>query len=108
MTPESGAALMWFLRNQLFFDLGLDRRADVMLVVRGRRSTIGRRSGASAPSGLPYRPELSAHVDRRAVGTPGAGSAARVRELCTELERRLLGVSRPAVKAYGSSVTSRR
>ena len=32
MTAESGAALMWLIRNRLFFDLGLDRRADVHLV----------------------------------------------------------------------------
>ncbi len=32
MTAESGAALMWLIRNQLFFDLGLDGRADVHLV----------------------------------------------------------------------------
>jgi hypothetical protein len=32
MTAASGAALFWFLRNSLFFDLELDRRTDVTLI----------------------------------------------------------------------------
>ncbi len=32
MSAESGAALFWYLRNSLFFDLGLDQRDDVFLV----------------------------------------------------------------------------
>src|SRR5918995_1735117 len=31
MTPESASALFWFVRNSLYFDLGLDRRSDVTL-----------------------------------------------------------------------------
>jgi len=92
LTPESGAALMWFLRNQLFFDLGLDRRADVTLA--SYAATVDDPEAAvrrvCAFLGFPYRPELSAHVDRRAAGTrPALDLDARVRELCTELEGRL-------------------
>ena len=32
MTPETAAVLFWVVRNQLYFDLGLDRRDDVLLV----------------------------------------------------------------------------
>ncbi len=32
MSAASGAALMWVVRNRLYFDLGLDRRFDVLLV----------------------------------------------------------------------------
>lgn len=31
LTPESAAALLWYVRNALFFELGLDRRDDVRL-----------------------------------------------------------------------------
>jgi hypothetical protein len=97
MTPESGAALMWFLRNQLFFDLGLDRRDDVMLASYGE--TVDDPEAAvrrvCAFLEFPYRPELSAHVDRRAAGArPALDLDARVRELCAELERRLSGAYR--------------
>ncbi len=32
MTPESGAILMWYLRNIIFFEQGLDRRDDILLL----------------------------------------------------------------------------
>lgn len=32
MTPESGAILMWYLRNVLYFEQGLDRRDDIFLL----------------------------------------------------------------------------
>ncbi|MEA3509929.1 MAG: hypothetical protein U9R51_00700 [Actinomycetota bacterium] len=32
MSAESGASLFWYLRNSFFFELGLDRRDDVLLV----------------------------------------------------------------------------
>jgi hypothetical protein len=92
MTPESGAALFWYLRNQLFFDLGLDRRDDVMLAsyeatVSDPEASIGR---VCTFLDFTYRPELAAHVDRRAAGArPALDLHPRVRELCTELEHRL-------------------
>jgi hypothetical protein len=92
MTAESGAALFWMLRNQLFFDLGLDRRDDVLLASYG--ATIEDPEAAlrrvCAFLDFPYRPELAAHVDRRAAGgRPPLDLDPRVRELCSELERRL-------------------
>jgi hypothetical protein len=35
LTPESGAALFWYLRNSLFFELDLHQRPDVLLVSYG-------------------------------------------------------------------------
>jgi hypothetical protein len=32
LSPASGAALMWLIRNRLYFELGLDRRPDVRIV----------------------------------------------------------------------------
>ena len=92
MTPESGAALLWFLRNRLFFDLGLDRRDDVILA--SYEATVADPDAAvrqvCAFLDFPYRPELSAHVDRRATGVrPALDLDPRVRELCDELERQL-------------------
>ena len=99
MTAESGAALFWFLRNQLFFDLGLERRPDVALADYG--ATVDDPASAihrlCAFLDFPYRPELAAHIDRRAAGAkPPLELDARVRAACTELEARLAA-------AYGAA-----
>ncbi len=64
MTPETAAVLFWVVRNRLYFDLGLDRRADVMLVSYDRfvadPHTQMRRLCSFIE--LPYRPALCAHV----------------------------------------------
>ena len=74
MSPESAAALFWYLRNRLYFELGLDRRADVLLVSYGAMV-----ADPAAEMGricefldLPYRAELHAHVDARAAAEPPA------------------------------------
>jgi hypothetical protein len=92
MTPESGAALFWCLRNQLFFDLGLDRRDDVALAsyaatVADPEAAISR---VCSFLGVGFRPEFAAHVDRRAAG--GRRPLVldpRVREACDALGARL-------------------
>jgi hypothetical protein len=92
LSPESAAALFWYVRNSLYFELGLDRRPDVLLVsygamVEDSRTEMGR---ICEFLDLPYRSELDAHVDARA----GSGRAplaldADVRRLCDELTARL-------------------
>lgn len=67
MSADSGAVLFWCVRNQLFFDLGLDRRADVMLssyddLVRDPEAQMRRLCDFLD---FPFRTELYAHVDRR-------------------------------------------
>jgi Sulfotransferase family len=96
MSPESAAALFWYVRNSLYFELGLDQRADVLLVsydamVADPRSEMER---ICAFLGLEYRPELDAHVDARAVSAdPPLAINDEVRRLCDELTSRL-GLSR--------------
>ncbi|MDX6547286.1 MAG: hypothetical protein QOG33_836 [Gaiellales bacterium] len=96
MSPESAAALFWYVRNSLYFELGLDQRADVLLVsydamVGHPRSEMER---ICAFLGLEYRPELDAHVDARAVSAdPALAIDDEVRRLCDELTSRL-GLSR--------------
>lgn len=67
MSAESAAVLFWVVRNQLYFDLGLDRREDVM--------ALSYDAFVSAPEshmrrlcdfiGLTYRPSLCSHVEAR-------------------------------------------
>jgi hypothetical protein len=68
MTPETAAVLFWVVRNELYFDLRLDTRADVLLVsydafVRDPGPQMRRLCDFI---GLAYRPELCAHVEPRA------------------------------------------
>ena len=91
-SPETAAALFWYLRNALYFELGLERRADVLLVGYGAMvadpaAEMGR---ICAFLDLPYRPTLHSHVDARAAGArPPLEIDARVRALCDELTARL-------------------
>jgi hypothetical protein len=64
MTPETAAVLFWVVRNQLWFDLGLDRRSDVMLVSYDRfvADPHGQMRRLCAFIDLPYRPVLCDHV----------------------------------------------
>jgi hypothetical protein len=92
MDPHTGASLFWYVRNGLYFSLGLDRRPDVLLVayrdVVADPHAEARRLCAFL--GLPYRPAFAADV---AAG-PARGPLPidpRVRELCDDLTARLSG-----------------
>ncbi|MGZ4599225.1 MAG: hypothetical protein ACXVYY_02495 [Oryzihumus sp.] len=92
LTPDSGAALFWCLRNGLFFDLGLDARDDVLLLsyddlVRDPEATMRQLCGFID---FPWRPDLSAHVERRVShGSRRLSIDPRVRELCDAMTARL-------------------
>ena len=106
MTAESGAALFWWLRNQLYFDLGLDGRADVALA--WYEATVAEPEAAIARVcaflGFPFRPELAAHVDRRSSrARQPLALDGRVRELSDALEERLARAYRAASGAPGGS-----
>ena len=85
MTPESAAALFWFVRNSLFFDLALDRRSDVGLA--SYEATIEEPEASMrslcAFLGLPYRDMLIEGssavipVTRASTSTGGSESGAR-------------------------------
>jgi hypothetical protein len=98
MSPESAAALFWYVRNSLYFELGLDRRPDVLLVSYGAMVSDSRAemSRICGFLDLAYRPELDEHVDARAApGRAPLAIDAEVRRLCDELTARLEGSRAP-------------
>ncbi|MEV7624949.1 sulfotransferase [Actinoplanes sp. NPDC089786] len=90
MDHHTAAALFWYVRNDLYFRLGLDRRPDVLLVsygdmVRDPQATARR---LCAFLDLPYRPSFAAGV----VAGPAREKLTidpRVRAMCDELTGRL-------------------
>ncbi|HEU5266251.1 MAG TPA: sulfotransferase [Jatrophihabitans sp.] len=92
MTPESGAALMWLIRNRLFFELHLDRRPDVHLVsyqafLVDPTATMQTLCGFL---GLPYTPQLVSHVAARPpTHLRPLDIDPRIRAACEELAARL-------------------
>ena len=92
MSPASAAALFWYVRNNLFFDLGLDQRDDVLL--SGYDALVADPEvGAQALAsflGLPWHPGLAAHMERRSPRQSNPRDLdSRVRRLCDELDARL-------------------
>lgn len=92
LSPESGAALFWYARNQLLFEQGLDRRPDVMVV--SYEATVAAPEQTMRPVcdflGFPYAPRLVAHVDRRAAGrSERLDLDPRVRAACDRLGEEL-------------------
>ena len=91
MTPETAAALFWWARNSLYFELGLDRRPDVMLASYDHLLTdpgAGMRAICSF-LGLAFRPELIAHIAPRSAKRAGLELDPRVRRLCDQLQERM-------------------
>ncbi|MFI6067176.1 hypothetical protein ACIA47_18240 [Micromonospora sp. NPDC051227] len=95
LDPHSGAALFWYVRNSLFFQLGLDRRADVLLcryesLVTDPAAQLRR---LCAFLDFPYHPRLHAHIAPRtshgAAGHRRLPIDPRVRARCDELTDRL-------------------
>lgn len=91
LSPISAAALFWYLRNRLFFDLGLDQRGDVILVSYDAMIAEPERwmRALAAFLGVAYRPDLVGHIERRSPGPRPAQIDPRVRDLCEELLARL-------------------
>ena len=92
MSPATAAALFWYIRNSLFFELGLDRRPDVALVSYDGlvADPEPRMRELCDVLDLDWSPSLVAHV--RVRSSPGAarlGIDRRVRERCGDLYRRL-------------------
>jgi hypothetical protein len=94
MDPHTAAALFWYLRNSLYFSLGLDQRADVQLLSYGSlvADPVAVAHRVCAFIGLPFRPSFVADV---AAGPPRSPLPIdpRVRALCDELTARLVGVA---------------
>jgi hypothetical protein len=92
MTAETAAALFWWIRNGLYFEIGLDRRDDVLLVsyLDMLAAPVVAMQAICRFLGLAYRPALIEHISPR-----GSGNARpldidpRVRALCNHLQDRL-------------------
>jgi hypothetical protein len=88
LSPESAAAMFWYVRNRLFFELGLERRPDVLLVsydamVRDPEAEMRR---ITAFLDFPYDPRLIAHIAPRAsAGAAPLDLDPQVRTWCDEL-----------------------
>lgn len=96
LSAESAAALFWYVRNSLYFELALDQRDDVILVSYDLLLSEPDRVAAALCNflGLPFRKELIARIDRRR-RTPREPLPIdpRIRERCTELQERLDAVA---------------
>lgn len=92
LRAEDGAALFWYLRNSLYYSLGLDRRPDVLLssydaFVADPTPAMDRLCRHLA---VPFDAELIAHVEHReSHGSRELTIDPRVRELCDQLRTRL-------------------
>jgi hypothetical protein len=92
MTPVTAAALFWWTRNGLYFELGLDRRDDILLT--SYQHVLASPSSAMQSIcrflGFPFRPELIEHIAPRAPsGQRQLEIDPRVRALCDQLQDRL-------------------
>ena len=67
MTPESAAALFWYVRNSLYFERRLDRRDDVTLACYDRFLADPDRNMRALCAFLdfPFDASLAAHIERR-------------------------------------------
>jgi hypothetical protein len=91
-TPHDAAALFWYVRNRLYFELGLAERPDVLLVsydamLADPQAEMGRICGFLD---LPFDRRLVAHVEgRRGGGEARLELHPRIRERCDELVAQL-------------------
>lgn len=92
MSPDTAAALFWYVRNGLYLQNGLADRPDVMLssydaLVANPEDSMQR---LCAFIGFPYNPGLSAHIEPRTTHRRRSLEIEpRVRRLCDELSDRL-------------------
>ncbi|WFE29726.1 hypothetical protein O7623_11285 [Solwaraspora sp. WMMD791] len=93
MDRYTAAALFWYVRNSLYFRLGLDRRDDVLLSSYDAliADPAGQVRRLCDFLGLAYRPELSAHIAPRAPRRQPLPIDPAVRTLCDDLTVRLTG-----------------
>ncbi len=92
MTQPSGAALLWYARNSIFFDLGLATRPDVALVSYERLLAEPERSMRSVCEflGVDFKPRMIKRIGRRPPATAGELDIdPRIHAVCSDLERRL-------------------
>lgn len=91
MSPASAAALFWFIRNSLFFELGLDRRADLLAVSYDRLIEAPEElmQGVCGFLGCPWDRRFVEHIEPRhpAEAAP-LEIDPQIRALCDRLQAR--------------------
>jgi hypothetical protein len=87
LSPASGAALMWYLRNLLYFELGLDRRDDVTLLSYDRllADPEGTMRSLCSFLGVRYDPRMVQRLAPRRPVEPQPIDP-RIRARCDELQ----------------------
>ena len=106
-SAETGAAAFWYVRNSLYFELGLHARPDVTLVGFEQFATdpAAEMSALCSFLGLPYAPSLVSHVDAsRAAVRPLETVDPAVREQCAALEERLMAAAEEKAATYRSDL----
>jgi hypothetical protein len=103
MSPAGAAALFWFVRNSLFFELGLDRRSDVLPVSYDRliESPDKVTQRICGFLGCRWDRRFAEHIEpRHPSKAPPLEIDARIRSLCEELQARFdaLYTEPPAVR----------
>ncbi len=91
-SPETAAAVIWYLRNSLFFEMGLDARNDTLLVSYDRLldDPDGQVRRMCDFLGTEFVPAMTVGIGRRsAAGRPPLALEPVVRLRCNELEKRL-------------------
>jgi hypothetical protein len=92
MTPESAAALFWYVRNSLYFERGLDRRDDVRLACYDQFLADPDRNMRALCAFLdfPFDASLAAHIERReAPERRPLDIDSEIRRHCDDLSARL-------------------
>jgi len=96
LAPASAAALFWYVRNSLFFELGLSERPDVIVMsydamLAQPEATM---RGLCSFLHLPFRPALVEHVaPRTPAQTPLEDIDPVIRSHCDALQARLDGAA---------------
>ena len=91
-SAADGAALLWLVKNRMFFEAGLDRRDDVLPVSYGALVRDPGRTMRAVCGFLdvPWRPSASAHIDRRSAFTgPAVTLDPRIRTMCDGMMEQL-------------------
>jgi hypothetical protein len=92
ISAESAAALFWYVRNLLYFEMGLDRRPDTVLVNYDELLAEPEKTARALCSFLdvPYRSIMISNLDvRRPAQRPPLAIEPRIRQRCSELKQRL-------------------
>jgi hypothetical protein len=91
MTAETAAALLWWVRNGLYFEIGLDQRDDVRLASYQEFLADPKAAMSSLCDflDLEYRKALVAHIEARAPRSRPLEIDVQVRALCDQLQVKL-------------------